>query len=314
MVHVSIIIITFKRAVGLARLLKALNTQELNSSIGPIELEIVVIDNDLHFSALPVVEDFKKSSRVKIFYFQESKLGIPVARNKGLNSISQITDFVCFIDDDEWPESDWLSCLLKCQEINNADSVLSGVKPIFEQGSNSLIIKSRLYDGWNYPCNTPIFEAATNNVLIRYKFIVDNNLWFDERMLRTGGSDYLFFKLAVRLGMKIYWTDEAYVSESIPKSRANMGWLIKRQFRLGNTFSVAGRLLDGAPSLPLLFINALFRFLIGLFLIPLIVISVRIGFKGFSMIIRSVGMLYGVFGGSHQEYSGSSLIRDRSSG
>jgi glycosyltransferase involved in cell wall biosynthesis len=296
---------------GLSKLLKSLDSQDFKLLPTPVELEIIVIDNDNQLSAKRVVENFKRNTDINTQYICEPLLGIPVARNRGLDAVSINSDFICFIDDDEWPEAGWLYSLLKCQEKNNADAVLSGVKPIFESTCSPWVVRSRLFEGWSYPCDTKILEASTNNVLIRHQFIKENNLRFDERMLRSGGSDYLFFKIGVRLGMKIFWTNEAYVSERIPKNRANLFWIIKRQFRLGNTFAVAGKLLDGNSSIPFLFVNSILRICTGLCLISTFIFSFALGMRACSMVLRGAGMLFGVFGGTHYEYLGIALLKDR---
>jgi hypothetical protein len=173
------------------------------------------------------------------------------------------------------------------------------------------IIKSCVFDSWRFADNAHLKEAASNNVLISNKFIKQHAHKFDERMRMTGGSDYLFFKQAYQLGMKIFWSDNAPVYEEVPMSRLTLRWIAQRQYRLGNTFSVSEHFAGTKVGLIKLSIKGVLRIGLGLIMTPSFLFSYKYGMKGITHILRGAGILAGVFGHSHQEYSTQNLVKDR---
>lgn len=309
MIKVAVIVLTYRRPHGLDRVLKSLDAQKY---IGEVPyLTAIVIDNDVQPTASNVVNDFITQHKLNVTYVHESSQGIPIARNRGLDAVPEDFDFFCFIDDDEWPTETWIDCLLKTQQLNNADCVLGAVIPVYPETAPQWIIKSRVFDSWRFPDNARLQEAASNNVLISYKFVKKHNLRFDERMRMTGGSDYLFFKQANQKGMRIFWSDSAPVYEEVPLSRLSFRWITQRQYRLGNTFSVSERLAGTKFGLIALAVKGLLRVGLGIFMLPSIILSCHLGMKGISHILRGAGTFAGVFGHSHQEYSTKSLAKDR---
>ena len=311
MKKIAVIIITYRRPDGLLRLLTALANQKcLEGKNAPL-LTAIVVDNDKQPSAFPVFEHFIALQHLPVSYIHESRQGIPIARNTGIDSVPKDFDFFCFIDDDEWPSDTWIGALLDTQSINNADCVLGAVIPVYPEDAPKWIVKSHIFDSWRFKNNARLKEAASNNVLISNSFISEHKHRFDERMRMTGGSDYLFFKQANSLGMKIYWSDNAAVFEEVPASRMTLKWVIKRQFRLGNTFAVSERLTGTKLSLFVLAIKGLLRMLLGLVVFPCILLSFSIGIRGVAHILRGAGIFIGTFGHFHQEYSTKNLLKDR---
>jgi glycosyltransferase involved in cell wall biosynthesis len=312
MQKIAIIIITYRRPQGLAKLLTALASQKFNAAEITPFVQAIVVDNDSKSTASLVVNDFASKYDFPIHYIHEPRQGIPIARNTGIDAVPKDFNFFCFIDDDEWPGETWLRSLLDTQLTNNADCVLGAVIPVYPKNAPAWIIKSRVFDSWRFKDNARLKEAASNNVLISNSFINKHNHRFDERMRMTGGSDYLFFKQAFVLGLKIYWSDNASVFEDLPITRLNFKWIMQRQFRLGNTFAVSEKLVGPGFNLMILGIKGILRILFGLTLLPITPFSFRIGMKGFCQTLRGLGILTGILGHSHQEYSVKNLLKERS--
>ncbi len=313
MKKIAVIIITYRRPQGLAKLLVELTNQKFGSDkMAPI-VTAIVVDNDKDPSASSVVKDFSDKFDFPVHYIHEARQGIPIARTSGIDAVPKDFDFFCFIDDDEWPNETWLNSLIDTQSINNADCVLGAVIPVYPKSAPTWIVKSHIFDSWRFKHNARLKEAASNNVLISNNFIREHTHRFDERMRMTGGSDYLFFKQANKLGMKIYWSDTSPVFEEVPISRLNLKWIMQRQFRLGNTFSVSERLTGSQLGLITLAAKGLLRVLLGFFMLPTIFISYYFGMKGVCHILRGLGIFVGVFGHSHQEYSIKNLLKERCS-
>jgi glycosyltransferase involved in cell wall biosynthesis len=246
-----------------------------------------------------------------IKYIHEARHGIPVARNTGIRNIPDDFNSICFIDDDEFPDENWIHTLLEKQQKLNADCIAASVIPILPKDAPAWVVKSKVFDGWNFKNEMEIKKAASNNVLISLDFIRKNNLSFNENMSTTGGSDFHFFKLANDLGMRIFWTSEAPVYEDIPPSRLTLRWLIQRQFRLGNTFAVSAWLSKSWYELLSLSIKGFCRIVLGILVLPLSIFSYSIARFSLIHIVRGAGILLGVFGGSINEYSKKNLKYDR---
>jgi hypothetical protein len=56
---------------------------------------------------------------------------------------------------------------------------------------------------------------------------------FDLRFNFLGGGDTDFFVRCRQAGMKFHWAAEATISETVPDSRTNPGWLALRGLRIG---------------------------------------------------------------------------------
>ena len=312
MIHIAVIIITYRRNQGLAKLLTELEQQKCTDSSRCFRLTAIVVDNDSMGMAASCIEPFKNSSSLAIRYIVEPTQGIPVARNAGIEALPDDAEFFCYIDDDEWPGRTWVDELLRTQRATGADCILGAVMPIFPDGASRWLINSKVFDSWEFPDRAVLKAAASNNVLISTDFIRRTGLRFDNRMRMTGGSDYLFFKQAVSLGMCIVWSAGAPVYEYIPKSRMTLRWIFQRQYRVGNTFSVSERLTGTRLGLIKLTITGIARAGLGFVMLPALLFSPYYGMRAIVHMLRGAGIVAGVYGHTHQEYSPQSLARDRS--
>ena len=312
MINVAVIIITYRRPQGLIRVLEGLGQQKFSDPSHQFRVSAIVVDNDSKKSAKASVELFQLSSQLDVRYISEPAQGIPLARNKGLAAVPANAEFLCFIDDDEWPGETWLDELLKTQRATGADCVLGAVIPVYPDSAPSWLVRSRVFDSWQFADQEQLKEAASNNVLISHAFIRKTKLRFDERMRMTGGSDFLFFQQAVALGMRIVWSAAAPVYEEVPMSRMKLRWLVQRQFRLGNTFSVSERLVGTKLGLAKLVAVGFMRMLVGFALLPGLLFSPYYGMRALMHLLRGAGTVAGAFGHAHQEYSPKGVALDRS--
>src|SRR5205823_6090125 len=120
----------FARAEGLIRLLGSIASLELEPS-GQVLEKVVVVDNDAAGSARSVLESLN-AYPWDLDYAVEPRRGVPFARNTAV-ARAEGTDFVAFIDDDEWAEPEWLAELLHVQSRTGADVVAGPVLPFFTE-------------------------------------------------------------------------------------------------------------------------------------------------------------------------------------
>ena len=311
-VHIAVAIITFRRPDGLRHLLSSLQSQE-RSAERPFRLTAVVVDNDAQRSAETTAAAFPATPEYSVVYLHEARQGIPIARNVALAAAPDDTDFLCFIDDDEWPCERWLDAFLALASTTGADCLYGPVEPVYPEEAPRWFVRSRIFERHRHADGARLSIAASNNVMISTAFLRRTKLRFDERMRFTGGSDYLFFRQAVALGLTIRWAEQALVYNSIPHSRMRWSWILRRQYRLGNTFAVSERIL-GKPHL--LIRRSLVGFARvggGLLMLPMLVVSPYYGMRGVTHMLRGLGMLIGLIGHRLEEYAPGAMALDRPS-
>jgi glycosyltransferase involved in cell wall biosynthesis len=197
---------------------------------------VVVADNDSACSARPVVENCKTRSSLNILYAHESEQNISRARNTAVANATG--DYVAFIDDDEYPESDWLRRLLEACWRFKADGVLGPVLPHYQGNPPAWLVRSGLCDRARFPSGTAISESRflrAGNVLFVRDMLFGLDMPFDPRLGRTGGEDADFFHRMVAGGRLFVWCNEAPVHEEVPSDRQTLGYHVRRAFVRGVT-------------------------------------------------------------------------------
>ena len=95
-------------------------------------------------------------------------------------------------------------------------------------------------------------------------------------------------------------------------SRLTLRWVIQRQYRLGNTFSVSERLAGTRVGLAKLMVKGFMRVGLGVAMLPALLFSPYFGMRAIIHMLRGAGTIAGVFGHAHQEYSPVGVALDRS--
>jgi len=311
MIHIAVIIITYRRNLGLVKLLAELGRQQCQDSTRLFRLTIIIVDNDSASSAASVLS-LKLLNTFNIIYIVEPTQGIPLARNAGIAAVPDDAEFFCFIDDDEWPGLTWIDELLKTQRVTGADCVHGAVIPVYPEAASTWLVKSRIFDSWQFADQASLQDAASNNVLISTAFIRRTGLQFEKRMRMTGGSDHLFFKQAVALGMRIVWSAEAPVYEDIPRSRMTLRWICQRQYRYGNAYYISERLAGTRMGLFKFTLKGVAHICLGFVMLPALLFSPYYGMRAISDLFSSAGFVAGLYGHEYEEYSPQRLARDRS--
>ncbi|MGA8088008.1 MAG: glycosyltransferase [Terracidiphilus sp.] len=226
--NICVCICTFRRPALLERLLNDIRRQETG---GLFTYSVVVCDNDQLRSAEQTVSEFAATSSIGVKYCLEPQQSIALARNKVVQNATG--DYLAFIDDDEFPEKSWLQSLfLACQKYD-VDGVLGPVKPSFEEGVPSWIVKGRFYDR-SFPVSGCILTAQqtrTGNALLRRGVFCDMDAPF--RPEYRAGEDVDFFRRAIERGFTFAWCDEAIVYETVPPSRWKRVYLLRKALLRG---------------------------------------------------------------------------------
>ena len=248
---------TFRRPQGLRKLLA--HIERLTYS-GPID--VVVVDNDAQARAgAAAVEDVARAFRFPLTCTVEPRRGQTYAYNHAFVNACRATpapDYVAVLDDDEFPDPDWLTELIKVALEYDVDIVGGPVFPVFDIPDHWLA-KSGCYAPARYATGPVPMIYGAGNMLIRRSVLEQ---YLDEPFLHafafTGGSDFEFFWRCRRDGRSFAWADQAEVFETTPPSRTTVSYLLRRKFRNGTEATRLERKFLGTVS------GAVRRWYIGL--------------------------------------------------
>ena len=235
---VIIAILTYRRRGPLKACLGAL--QDMDAPDG-YQVTLLIIDNDPERSVFESAESWNAlSHRYPLRCVHEPTRGIPAARNRALDeAMAADADLLCFIDDDEQPDSDWLVSLSRCRSQSGAE-LIGGPVYVTEAPDDanfwqrfinaSLQARSRrsMARTARRFATGGRFTIVTNNWMCDLAWLRGAGLRFDEHLQFTGGSDTLFFREAKRAGCKVAWCDAARVRETQPLSRLSLTYQFRR--------------------------------------------------------------------------------------
>jgi succinoglycan biosynthesis protein ExoM len=230
--HVFVCVPTFRRPGGLRKLLA--HVEQLTYAG---RIEVIVVDNDAEIRAgAAIVEQISRTFRFPLSCIVEPRRGHTYAYNRAFMTACRAApapDYVAVLDDDEYPDPNWLAELVKVALKHDVDIVGGPVLPVFDVPDHWLA-KSGLYQPIRYPTGPVSVIYGTGNVLIRRSTLEQ---YLDEPFLHdftfTGGGDEEFFWRCRRDGRSFAWADDARVFETTPQSRTTVGYLLRRRFRSG---------------------------------------------------------------------------------
>jgi glycosyltransferase involved in cell wall biosynthesis len=199
---------------------------------GRFTYSIVVVDNDDQQSARPVVAEFTAKFPVETVYCFEPRKNIALARNTVLEHARG--DYIAFIDDDEFPVSEWLQMMLKTCEEYQAAGVLGPVRPHFEEPPPRWIIDGRFCERPEHPTGRVMDweESRTGNVLFQKRILNGVPQAFNPEF-GNGGEDKDFFMRMTQQGCIFRWCNEGVTYETVPPSRWERKYMLKRALLRG---------------------------------------------------------------------------------
>lgn len=213
-----------------------LNSLENLKKVNYIKLSLVfVIENKIFYQKNLIAKLIKSFDYTII---RSNKNNIPYSRNLFLKFLKNKNfDFAGFVDDDCFLNYNWLFNMNKFIKTNSC-SIIGGPQKHY--------FKDNFFKQY-FDCLEPnrknkqkVDWVASNNCLFSRKIFNLKDLRFDENFKNYGGSDQFFFKNLSLNKYVIRWNSKSYVVENIQKSRENIFWFLKRNFRYG----YSGNLID----------------------------------------------------------------------
>ncbi len=227
--HITVCICTYRRKELLTRLLESLNGQETD---GLFSFSVVIADNDQAESARATVTELAPRLGYPIEYCVEPRKNIALVRNKAVAQAKG--DFIAFIDDDEFPVSEWLKhAITSCQRLKVA-GVLGPVEPHFDEDPPGWLRRGGFYQRPRHETGFPLAwpECRTGNVLLR-RSILEGVAEPFHAEFGSGGEDQDFFRRMIEAGHRFVWCDEAVAYETVPPSRWKRKFLLSRALLRG---------------------------------------------------------------------------------
>jgi GT2 family glycosyltransferase len=242
---------------------------------------LLVVDNSKDAASRKMVDSYRNRI-VGLRYVVETTLGIPIARNRAVDeALAMQADHLCFIDDDEYPDQQWLTKIFSEWQHSKANLIGGPVQvadccrtfgPWNRLINASLKVrqrrKNRAADRSSKNGRQP--TIVTNNWMCDLHWLRRTGVRFDNELLYTGGSDTAFFRAAVAEGCKTAWCPDAVVHETMMRHRLGLRY----QFRRGRSQSITRFHMKHPSVTPLQAvlstIIAIFRFILGslLFVVP----------------------------------------------
>lgn len=294
MYNITICIPTYKRPEMLKKLLISIKDNNINKELIK-DLKIIVVDNDFEGSAEKIIHKLIKEfpDSYQLHYYNYPEKGLANVRNEMFRRALEFNpDYIACIDDDEYTSSEWLNELVYSVTKNKGEISVGPVNPTIEHHVTPSI--SYWFKTETISNNKRINYFRTGNFIINANFLKDAKIKFDSRFNLTGGEDSYFGLQAIKKGAKLFWAANAIVYETVPQSRANIKWLMKRRYTNANNYTYILR-LENIHLLLLKKIGTNFLYLgIGLPFLIVLPFNFKFRYWGGLKIAESIGSFAGL--------------------
>jgi succinoglycan biosynthesis protein ExoM len=227
---VDVCICTYHRPA----IVEALQSLSRQQGCDGVRIRLIVADNAGDSSARELIETTARALDLDAIYVHAPARNISIARNACLDAAT--AEWLAFLDDDEVASPIWLSALLREAATGQWDAILGPVQAVYPKTAPAWVRAG------NFHSTRPVFVRGrietgyTGNVLIRRATITREDLRFRHELGRSGGEDEDFFNRLRDAGGQIGFARSAVAYEAIPAERTTLAWLIRRNFRAGQTY------------------------------------------------------------------------------
>ncbi|HWE71981.1 MAG TPA: glycosyltransferase family 2 protein [Stellaceae bacterium] len=237
---VDICVCTYRRP-QLATTLQALAVQ---TGCTDLDIRVIVADNDTTPDAATTIAALGAAHGLDLHYVHAPARNISIARNACLAAAQ--AEFLAFVDDDVVPSSVWLQELMAEAQRGDWDAVLGPVRAIYPGAVPAWMRDGDFHSARYVKKQDRIVTGYTTSVLLRRDFICRHDLRFDVALGRYGGEDTDFFYRFCDAGGRIGAAATTLAEEPVPIERTRLRYILKRNFRQGQTH--ARRLRQLSPS------------------------------------------------------------------
>ncbi|WP_346915618.1 glycosyltransferase family 2 protein [uncultured Roseibium sp.] len=200
-----------------------------------LKLDVLIADDSRDGAATRLVESLDLNG-LPVTCLPVASGNISHARNALLDAAE--SDWIVFVDDDEWVEPDWLARMFAAQRDFQADVVIGPVLPAYPPDTPAWLVRANpLYKDWGHR-GKRLDTGRGGNTLVRMRLIRELALRFDPAYGITGGEDTVFFAEAASRGAVIVATDDAIIREHVPPERLSPTIILRRAIRAGQSYGI----------------------------------------------------------------------------
>jgi GT2 family glycosyltransferase len=232
-IEIVVCIPSFRRPQHLRLTLESLANQRTDRRFA-----VVVVENDaLRRESVPVAIEFLWAGKIPGLCVVEPRQGnchaINAAFETALGAFPAAAKLL-MIDDDEIASPEWLQRMVNAAEATGADLVGGPVQPEFDDDLKRGLRRHPAFrPAYDQSGPVPVIYGCGNCLITRPVFERLADPAFDLKFNFLGGGDTDFFVRCRQAGMKFHWATEAVITETVPRSRTNPGWLVVRGLRIG---------------------------------------------------------------------------------
>jgi succinoglycan biosynthesis protein ExoM len=302
-ISVCVAIPTYRRPERLATLLDALAQQTVPAEYA---VTILVLDNDTEPSASDIVAIKRTSIGFPLVYEHVAAPGLCMVRNAAIAFARDRFTLLAMIDDDEIPVASWLTELLRIERETGSDVVIGPVPQLLPPAAPRWIRAGRFFDLPTYEDGAALSFGYSGNCLLNVASIKRARIAFDPTLNFAGGEDMLFFRQLVLQGARLRFAAQAVAVEPIPDERLRVSYLLRLNFRRGNTLALCDRRLKRTNALLISrALKASLRMTFGITsFLPLFVLRGRTGAMiALCNVAQGLGGLFGLGGHIYHAYS-----------
>ena len=248
--RVCIAVPTFRRPASLEALLDG-----IAAIVAPEQcaVSVLVMDNDHEQSARATVSSRAERFPYALTYAHVAQPGLCAVRNFALDYAAENAyDLLAMIDDDEVPEPQWLTELLRVSAATGADAVVGPVPQAIPPQAPGWVRSAPFFDLPVYTDGAPMGDGYSGNCLLRVRTVERLGIRFDPAFNFAGGEDLIFFRTLLRRGGTLRYAAKAIAEESLGAERLRVSYVLALNFRRGNTLALYDRRLDGRMHAPAL--------------------------------------------------------------
>lgn len=296
----------------LRRVLAAVAEIELGE-LDPSSVEVVVVDNAPDGEARSICQEIGADLPFGLRFVEEAERGISCARNAAVRAaLNNGADFIAFIDDDDYPDPDWLLQLIEQQSETGADIVGGAWRFPIQAALPDWLAETPLFSKWQ-PGRFTYYGVprgmGTFNVLLSRQILErlgSEGPVFAHEFSFTGGGDRDLFIRAKKRGASFTLASRSVVNRDFEPERLTLAGAIKRAFRFGaSTITMARR--HGPPGRARRrTIKALGKLVLIVVMLPMTIFSRRLLIRNLCKLSREAGIIYRSTGGRYQYYTGAS--------
>jgi succinoglycan biosynthesis protein ExoM len=295
---IMVVICTYNRNEALTTLLRAL-VSSAERVAGQAIVGVAVIDDTADGKARQVIERFVGCFELGITHQISGRQNISLARNLAIDAGINRSDWIVMLDDDCEPPPELLAAMLETQKNTGADAVTGTMFRRVPAGSPKWLTEEPFLelDAECYDEGAEQQFARTSNSMISSQWLKDHpTIRFLPTLGITSGEDVVFSRMALAAGLRIRYSQRAFVYENEPPSRATLSYQLRMFFWHGNCSYVTGVLTGTSPARMLIHgINTLRKALVR----P--IVRVLRGRRPqmrycLAMTLRSIGVMSGLLG------------------